>query len=424
MKLITRFIIIYLTVTVIVLGIGGVISYEIIKSEVDKELKFEFMERIDRVAYLLERGRDFHGSRRNIEGDRNLVVERLNRAVEPRDEVTDTLIWHDRLEQNESNVKVSAYRNINGESYYISTHGAMIESDDITEAVIKTLLWILGLQILGAFGIGYFVSGRLFKPFRESLRKIKTFKLQEKKFIPAEETGVVEFNEMNAFVEEMTRKAVLDYENLKEFAENASHEIQTPLAIARGKLELLSETSLNEEQYGYVDSLERTVKKLSRLSESLALLTKIDNHEFDNGDSLNISELIEESITQFSEFLSLRNLKLETFIDENVQINMHPVLADILWTNLFQNAIKHNIENGKIRIELTAQSLTITNTGNEPAVTPSKLFERFQKSDQSSDSIGLGLSIIKRIVEQNDYEINYSYADGWHTIKMILNGVK
>jgi signal transduction histidine kinase len=426
MKLITRFIIIYLTITVIVLGIGGVISYELIKSEVDKELQFEFMERIDRVAYLIERGRDFHRSRRgrDIDGDQNLVVERLDFAVEPRIEVKDTLIWHDRLEQNESNVKVSAYRNINGQSYYISTYGAMIESDDITEAVVKTFLWILGLQVLGAIGIGYFVSGPLFKPFRESLKKIKRFKLQEKQFIPAEETGVLEFNEMNAFVEEMTRKAVSDYENLKEFAENASHEIQTPLAIARGKLELLLETELNEEQYSYVDSLERTVKKLSRLSESLALLTKIDNHEFDNGASVNLSELVNESISQFSEFLSLRNLTLETSNEKNVILNIHPVLADSLWTNLFQNAIKHNIENGKIDIDITAQSLTISNTGKEPSVPPSRLFERFQKSDQNSESIGLGLAIIERIVERNHYKIDYTYQDGWHTIRIILNGVK
>lgn len=426
MKLITRFIIIYLIVTIVVLGIGGLISYQLMKTEVDKELKFEFMERIDRVAYLIERGRDFHRDRhgREIDGDQNLIIERLDYAVEPRIEVKDTLIWHDRLEQNESNVKVSAYRNINGQPYYISTYGAMIESDDITEAVIKTFLWVLGLQVLGAIGIGYFVSGPLFKPFHESLRKLKTFKLQEKKYIPAAETGVVEFNEMNAFVEEMTRKAVSDYENLKEFAENASHEIQTPLAIARGKLELLSETELNEEQYAYVGSLERTVKKLSRLSESLALLTKIDNHEFDNGETVNLTELIEESIAQFSEFLALRHITLKTTLEKRVEVCIHPVLADILWTNLFQNAIKHNVEGGEIEVLLKHDMLTISNTGKEPAVKPEKLFERFQKADQSSDSIGLGLSIIKRIVEQNNYTIEYQYSDGVHTIHISLNGVK
>ncbi|WP_234567573.1 type IX secretion system histidine kinase PorY [Rhodohalobacter sp. 614A] len=419
MKLITRFILIYLIITVIVLGIGGVISYFIIKDEIDRELTWEFMERIDRVTYLLEHGRRFH-PRRNVDGDRNLVVHQLEYPVEERIEVGDTLIYSDRLEQSEQNVKVSAYRNIDGRSYYISTYGAMIEPDDITEAVIKTLLWILGMQIIGAIGVGFLVSGRLFKPFRETLNKIANFKLQKKEYVPAEKTGVKEFNDLNRFVEEMTRKAVSDYKNLKEFAENASHELQTPLAIAKGKLELLTETPLTEEQYKYVESLEKSVKKLSRLSESLALLTKIENHEFENNESINLSDVIKESLEAFREFIALNNLTVETEIEDDVHINMHPVLADILWTNLFQNAIRHNVENGKIRIHLEERKLVIANTGEDPEVNPDQLFERFRKAEQSSESIGLGLSIIKRIVDQNHLSIVYTYSDNWHRIEIRL----
>lgn len=419
MKLITRFILIYLTITVIVLGIGGVLSYFIIKDEVDKELTWEFMERIDRVTYLLERGRKFH-HRRDVDGDRNLVIEEMDYPVEERVEVGDTLIYSDRLEQNEQNVKVSAYRNINGSSYYISTYGAMIESDDITEAVVKTLLWILGLQIIGAIGVGFLVSGRLFKPFRETLEKISSFQLHKKEYVPAEKTGVKEFNDLNQFVEEMTRKAVSDYKNLKEFAENASHELQTPLAIAKGKLELLSETELTEEQYKYIESLERSVKKLSRLSESLALLTKIENHEFQNDEKVNLSDLVQESLEAFKEFIALNNLTVETDIKDDVEIKMHPVLADILWTNLFQNAVRHNVENGKINIELNKEKLTISNTGEDPEIDPDQLFERFRKAKQSSESIGLGLSIIKRIMDQSHLPIEYTYADGWHHIEIGL----
>lgn len=419
MKLITRFILIYLVITVIVLGIGGVFSYFIIKGEVDRELTFEFMERIDRVTYLLERGRKYH-HRRDVDGDRNLVIEELDYPVEERVEVGDTLIYSDRLEQNEQNVKVSAYRNINGSSYYISTYGAMIESDDITEAVIKTLLWILGLQIIGAIGVGFIVSGRLFKPFRKTLEKIGNFQLHKKEYVPAEKTGVKEFNDLNRFVEEMTRKAVSDYKNLKEFAENASHELQTPLAIAKGKLELLSETDLTEEQYKYIESLEKSVKKLSRLSESLALLTKIENHEFQNDEKVNLSDLISDSLEAFEEFIALNNLAVETDIRNDVDINMHPVLADILWTNLFQNAVRHNVENGKIKIVLNEEELIISNTGEDPEVEPEQLFERFRKAEQSSESIGLGLSIIKRIVDQNNLSILYSYEKGWHHIEIGL----
>lgn len=419
MKLITRFILIYLVITVIVLGIGGVLSFFIIKEEIDKELTFEFLERIDRVSYLLERGRKFH-PRRDVEGDRNLIVRELAYPVEERVEVSDTLIYHDRLEQNEPNVKVSAYRNINRNSYYISTFGAMIETDDITEAVIKTLLWILGMQIVGAIGIGFLVSGRLFKPFRKTLEKISNFQLQKKEYVPAEKTGVQEFNDLNRFVEEMTRKAVSDYKNLKEFAENASHELQTPLAIAKGKLELLAETSLTEEQYKYVESLEKSIKKLSRLSESLALLTKIENHEFENDEAINLSQVINESLDAFREFIALNNLTIEKDIEDSVQVNMHPVMADILWTNLFQNAIRHNVDDGMIRIQLNPEKLVIANTGLNPEIDPNQLFERFRKADPSSDSIGLGLSIIKRIVDQNDLSIHYSYSDNWHQVEIGL----
>ncbi|WP_340103814.1 sensor histidine kinase [Rhodohalobacter sp. 8-1] len=423
MKLITKFILIYLSVTVFVLGIGGVISYYIIKGEVDKELKFEFMERIDRVTYLLEQGRTFY-PRREIEGDQNLVVRELDYPVANRVEVTDTLIWHDRLEQDEQNVKVSAYRNINGSPYYISTYGAMIESNDITEAVIKTLLWIIGLQILGAAGIGFFVSGRLFKPFRKTLDRIRNFDLHQKEILYAEETNVKEFTDLNNFVEQMTRKAVSDYKNLKEFSENASHELQTPLAIAKGKLELLTESDLSEEQYQYVESLERSIKKLTRLSESLSLLTKIENHEFSNNQKVNLSHLISESIEEFREFVIFNKLKIETRIEEDVTIQMHPALAEILWTNLFQNAIKHNIENGIIWVELTRDKLTIANTGKPLSVDPAQLFERFRKDEQSSSSIGLGLSIIERIAEQSKLDIDYRNENDRHIVEINLNHVK
>lgn len=423
MKLITKFVLIYLTVTFVVLSIGGVISYYIIQDEVDKELKFEFMERIDRVTYLLEQGRRFE-SRRNIEGDRNLVIRELDFPVEDRVEATDTLIWHDRLEQDEQNVKVSAYRNINGSPYYISTYGAMIESDDIREAVIKTLLWIIGLQIIGAIGIGFFVSGRLFQPFRKTLGRIRNFDLHQKEIIQAEETNVKEFTDLNKFVEQMTRKAVSDYKNLKEFSENASHELQTPLAIAKGKLELLTESDLSEEQYHYVESLERSIKKISRLSESLSLLTKIENHEFGNSQTVNLSRLISESIDEFREFIIFNKLNIETQIQENVTIKLHPALAEILWTNLFQNAIKHNIENGIINVQLTHEKLIVSNTGEPLSVDPAQLFERFRKDNQSSSSIGLGLSIIERIAEQNQLDIEYKNENDRHTIEISLNHVK
>ncbi len=423
MKLFTKFLLIYLAVSIVVLGIGGIISYHIIKDEIDKELKFEFLDRIDRVTYLLEQGKTF-AKFRELDQDENLVIVPLDTFKENNTQVSDTLIWDDRFEREEKNVKVSAFRNINDTTYFISTYGNMIESNDVREAVISILLWILGLQVLGAVGIGFVVSGPLFKPFRNTLNRIQNFQINEKEYLKAEPTNVKEFRDLNIFVEEMTKKAVSDFNNLKEFAENASHELQTPVAIAKGKLELLTETNLNEQQYSYVEKLEITLNKLSRLNDSLALLTKIENHEFSTNETVNISKIVKDGIDAFQELLSLNNLKLVTDISDSVILRLHPSLAEILWSNLFRNAINHNIESGKINISLNNEYLEISNTGKELKTEPSVLFERFKKDEQNSESIGLGLSIVKRIVDQNEMPISYTTEKNWHTIRISLKSVK
>jgi signal transduction histidine kinase len=129
-----------------------------------------------------------------------------------------------------------------------------------------------------------------------------------------------------------------------------------------------------------------------------------------------MTEMIRESTQAFEEFIALNGLNVETHLAQDVTIQMHPVLADILWTNLFQNAIKHNVDEGSINITLTQNSLTIANTGESPEISPKELFARFKKGDSTSNSIGLGLSIIKRIVDQNNYTISYEFEGGWHTI--------
>lgn len=420
MKLITKFVLIYIAVTIFVLGIGGYISYFVIKGELDKELKWRFLDRVDRVTYLIERGKDF-SIKTGDQENRNLRISQLPNTVEPSVEVRDTLVWNERLQQKEPNLKLIAHRNVNNQSYRIAIHGALIETDDITEAVTKILLWILGLQVLGAIGVGFIVSNRLFKPFRETLVRIKNFTLQDKEPIEAEKVNVKEFDDLNRFVEEMTRKAVADYVNLKEFAENASHELQTPLSIVKGKLELLTETDLTAEQYKYVEDSHRSIKKLSRLSKSLALLTKIENHEFTETEEVNLTKLIKESTQSFHEFIKFNGLDVETELEEEVTVEIHPVLADILWTNLFQNAIKHNVEGGSIRIELTSDKLVIANTGNPLETNPDELFGRFKKDSQNTASIGLGLSIVKRIIDQNNYSISYSNEEDWHRVMIAFN---
>lgn len=420
MKFITRFLIIYAIVTVIVLGIGGYISYFIIRGELNNDLKWRLVDRVHRVTDLLEKGKSFEQTLFNGLENENLTVRALPYNVESSTAIEDTLVWHDYLEQMEPNLKLTAYRTVKDTSYFISTYGTLVETDDIIEAVGQILFWILLMQVIGAIILAFIISNRLFEPFRQTIDKIKLFDIQDKKPITTENSAIKEFDDLNIFVEKMTRKAVSDYENLKEFAENASHEIKTPLAIARGKLELLSETSLNKQQLEYIDDTQRAISKLSKLGSSLSLLTKIDNQEFTEKDEVNLTALVQENINDFHELISLRNLTVKTELQSNVVLYMPAVLADILCTNLFQNAIKHNIEEGFIHISLTSDKLTIENPGPPIDEAPETYFNRFKKSDPSSSSIGLGLAIVKRIVDQNNFNINYSFNGTIHKIEIIF----
>ncbi len=421
MKFTTKFLLIYLTITVIVLGAGGYISYYIIQEELNDELTWRLLDRVHRVTHLLKRGKDFRSAMISGAGEANLSVRQLPERVEETTSLNDTLVWDRRLEQMQPNLKLTAYRTVEDTSYFISTYGTLVETDDITEAVSEILFWILMMQIIGAIIISAIISTRLFEPLRKTIKKIKLFDIQDKKPIAAEPTSVKEFNDLNMFVEQMTKKAVNDYESLKEFAENASHELKTPLAISRGKLELLAETPLNKQQLQYTEDAQRSISNLSKLSTSLALLTKIENEEFFDKNVINLTELIKKSISAFGELINLKKLNLTTKLDAGVKAHMHHSLADIMWSNLFQNAIKHNTENGFIKIELTDEWLEITNPGPPLDGEPNEYFNRFKKSNPASDSAGLGLAIVKRIADQNDFKLKYRFDNSVHTLKVEFN---
>lgn len=428
MKLITKFSLSYLLITVLVLSTGGVISYFIIEDEVDKEMSRQFYDRVQRLEHLIERRTgtedDYDQFTENIPDSANdrrgIIIRPLSYPVKERVEVVDTVIWHEGLQRMEHSIKVAAYREIHDRSYYIASYGVFIESDDIAEAVIKTLLWIFGLQLIGAFFVGMYLSNRTLKPFKNLLQQIRDFKLKKHNVVVGPDTNITEFKDLSRFMEQMTRKAIDDYKNLKEFTENASHELQTPVAIAGSKLELLAESELSSEQLEWVASAQRSIHKLSRLNKALSLLNKIENQEFEDEQEVDFSNLVHESLDGFRELWELSGISVKTNIRDNVKLKIDPVLADILWANLFSNAIKHNVENGRIFITLTDTFLKIENTGKVYAGEPSELFGRFKKQNQSSQSIGLGLSIVAQIAERYEWEISYSVREHWHRIDVLF----
>ncbi|MFY0653658.1 MAG: HAMP domain-containing histidine kinase [Cyclobacteriaceae bacterium] len=409
MKLIHKFLLVYLVISLLAFGIGGLVTFNIFTEEIETETNYELWRTVRYLDDLIEKGVDHE-----ILAQRRIKIEKLPELKLEKDTAyfSDTLAFHRPSNAIIQQRRVDAYRTIRDTTYYITTYETLIEPEDAQSGATRSMI-ILFLVLVGSSLVAsFFVSKLLLRPFNESLQSMNRFSLQKSDPIPPSDSTTKEFKNLNNFVHKMTAKAIKDYKNLKEFGENLSHEISTPLAVASGKLDLLlQENNLNEEHLSLVADAQLAIQKLSKIQKALSLLTKIDNSEFASLDKIDISKTLNEKMDDYTDLIALKHLDVSVKIEEHVSIKADPVLIDILLTNLIGNSIKHNMDGGSISIELDAKLLVVKNTGDEPDVSPENFFLRFKKANQSSESLGLGLAIVKKICDISDFEITYSYLD-------------
>ena len=224
---------------------------------------------------------------------------------------------------------------------------------------------------------------------------------------------------MNEALNKMTNKIYTDFIHQKEFTEKAAHEMQTPLAVMKAKLDLLIQSpNLKEEEMNQLQAIDTSVSKLASLNKALLLLAKIENNQFKDYTEINLQKVIEKIILNYEEVIESKNLSVEKKIEPNGKIMMNPILCDVLISNLIQNATRHNISGGSIKIELTTNTLTISNSGNPLNIKPEELFDRFKKNNASKESLGLGLSIVKSITDLYAIKITYSFSENRHTFAL------
>ncbi len=275
---------------------------------------------------------------------------------------------------------------------------------------ISTILFIILIWIL----LNSLLLRRLWRPFYESMKSMRNFKLGENSSLYFPKTSTSEFSFMNESLLLSTAKATQDYLLLKEFTENASHEMQTPLSIIRSKLDMMiQEEGLSQKQSVLAKEAYSSIKKLSRLNQSLLLLAKIENHQFGSKEEMNLTKKVEEKIEQFRELWQNNQITITSELNESFYF-INPELLDILLNNLFSNASNHNIPGGFIKINLSKDKLTVRNSGPLKPLDKNKLFTRFYKTPINSNSNGLGLSIIKQITKASGINVSYDYYENTH----------
>jgi signal transduction histidine kinase len=330
-----------------------------------------------------------------------------------------TFIAYDSLEKENGNFREMIFGiRASGEEYKISVVKSLEATDDLLRSVLIILIPAILLMLMASYIINRIVLKRLWKPFYDTLHRLKYFSLGKNRPLHLQATNVEEFTLLNNTLETTTAKAQQDYLALKEFTENASHEMQTPLAIIGSKLDLLiQDEHLSETQSIAMQTVYESIQKLNHLNQSLLLLAKIGNRQFEEITTIHLNKKIQEKTEAFQELWANKNITINVSLKE-AAVKMNAALADILLNNLLSNATKHNSRDGMIRISLTENSLTISNTSSGAALDTTLLFTRFYTPNEDAGHNGLGLSIIKQICDASGFSIVYSYQASLHSFTL------
>lgn len=420
MKLLTRISLSYLVISLLVFVICGGIFDQLLKhifrKQIDETLTVEKL-LIEQTINFSDSVPDF----RLVFGHM-IDVTILNTPLKKNDYIRDTLMYDSDLGE------FASFRHLFAENtsylkkgYTINIYKPLNETENlITEILIFTLLIFISLMITLVVA-NYFIARRVWIPFYRIIAKLGHYKIDQSAPLSLSDTKIHEFNQLKDALEKMSFKLSQDYRNLKEFNENAAHELQTPMAIIRSKLDLLIQhENLDENQIRLIFSIIEATNRISRLNQGLLLISKIDNHQFGQSETIILSGFMNDILENFSDHITHRGITVRRAYENEISVDINHSLAETFFTNLFSNAIKHNINNGYIEIKIQGNTLSITNPGQSLKVDPDALFERFKKSGTHPESVGLGLSIVKHIANLYKFQITYRYENNLHSIVVVF----
>lgn len=356
----------------------------------------------------------------------NIIVERISyEEVKDFKETYSASKVYFVTEEEEEEVRLlttAFYCEQNEQYYRLKIFTSTVESDDLVKNMLYLLiaLWIcLALVLIIVIKKVIYSSNR---PFYKLLDNLRNFKLGESKMIDFPENNIQEYTELNNSVKKLLEDNINTYNEQKIFIENASHELQTPIAIAIGKLELIIDNNkLDKEQLENITSALAGLDRMKRLNSSLLLLSKIKNRQFPQNETIDLILIFDNVITDFDDLIVHKGLTINMINkQDHLMVSMNKDLAYIMANNLIKNAISHNIKNGNIDIVIESDTITISNDGSPLT---GDIFERYVSSFSDFKSSGLGLSIVKSILDIYGFSIRYYYSDK-HTFTVKFNPAK
>lgn len=290
---------------------------------------------------------------------------------------------------------------------------------EISFTIMITMFGMLVFWVALMYAGNHLAFRRLLSPFYATVRKLPTLRGPRSFTTRFHTTGTDEIDQLHKALNHMLRQLKTLFEEQKEFLQNASHELLTPLAIIRQKTDkLLKNNRLDEPSFRALTQIQETVMRMSRLSNTLLLISKIESNQFELDQEIVIPSLLDNLRRELHDFIEAKSLDFKTSVPDHMQITGNRELVYALLFNLVQNAIKFTPD-GKA-IEVTGRplkegwELKIRDQGvGIPKEKLKHIFKRFKKTYESWDeSPGLGLSIVKSICELHDFDYHINSLPG------------
>ena len=324
-----------------------------------------------------------------------------------------------------SRVRRQIFMDKEGQYYEIAVSLPTFEQDTLVEHVLWWTGVLFFVLLIALVIIGILVIQYNMRPLKALLKWIDDYVPGHVSSPVPSDTNVVEFRKLADSVREAVDRFEHEYEERRIFIGNASHELQTPLAVCLNRVEMmLDRPDLTEDIAQELVRMHRSLQHLVRLNKTMLLLAKIENDRFPDKSDVDIATMLAGALSLHDEIYEHKGMVSSLSRNGAPFIEMNEQMASVLVSNLVKNAYVHSPNESLIEVSVSQESFSISNPGTG-ALDREMLFQRFyQPGGRKEGSTGLGLSLVYAVCERNGFSIRYDFSENRHIFSVIFKKSK